>query len=748
MLLRATAWALALSTTALANSARVIRCEAINLALKAAIAANDTSPTVKPSVALECLASVPLDVERDIALMEFLLPYLSFQSTVGYLKKPPKGYLLPPVDIIGGALAIREKVRGRGYKNQYEFVLDIQRMLAATGDGHVSYTPALFGLFSFDRTLNITSVSSDGLELPKIYDVNDILSPGESVSDIQAIDDKPIQEYLAHVASLVTSQDPDAQFNYLFWSIPGQSDVFTSSSWPLPDSHTITFANGSTRVYENKVSIPAAFADISTGEELHEAIEIPPPVSPEQQAEALKIRRRDGEPTEEAPPAETKVPLYPDAVLVQRSGYMSGYFLNESTHPDTAVLVATAFIPTNETVLEPSAIPEYRATRKFLSEFFALCTKNGRTKLIIDLSANGGGLLMQGYELYRNLFPDAKAYSGSRYRAHAAINIMGAAVYNTPDDEKAVLSGFYLNPSTSKRYPDWSSFYGPVSFPEDRETNLFVYDFSDPKNDVDPTTNTPFFIAGFDPEYKPTQPFKAGDITILTDGKCGSTCTIFTALMVHEQKVRTIALGGRPLSAPMQAVGGVKGSLVQTFKDIQALWNAVITQYKPSIPSNLLPGLPTNGTPPLMPIDLSKQQVNYRNAHLEKDPNGPPTHFLYEAANCRRFYKASYLTDITTLWNDIADVAWKGAKCVSGSTPNSDSKISNSVVEWSDNLKVFSQVSIYDGPGSQTNQEWLALAAKNVSGTAEGLSNGVGRVGTGGLMGLSVAAVVAIFGLL
>ncbi|KAK4455372.1 hypothetical protein QBC34DRAFT_460296 [Podospora aff. communis PSN243] len=765
MLLRATTWALALSATASANYAHVIRrqdppatpsaaptesaapidpnakgCAAVHLAYNAA--AEGTEPSVKPSVALECLMSVPLDLERDIALIEWLLPYLSYQSTVGYLKKPPKGYLLPPVDIIGGALAIREKLRNKGYSLQYEFVLDIQRMLAATGDSHVTYSPALVSAISWRRTLNITSVSPDGLELPKIYDVNDVTSPGGSISDIESIDDKPIQEFLATAASMKSSQDPDAQFNELFWSVPGPNGVgFLQSFMPLPDAHTAKFSNGSTRVYENKAVIMVNFSAITSGEELHNVVEIPPDTPPAQ----AKNRRQDTETTVEVPPAVTQVPYYPAAVAVHYNGYMAGYFLNETTHPDTAVLAATDFIPQGERDITDKlgAIPEYLNTRKFLAEFFEACKNNGRTKLIIDLSANGGGLVVQGFEMYRTLFPNAKTWTGSRFRANAALNILGAATYGKPDEE-TVMSGLYLNPSTSQRYSDWGALYGPASFPEDKVSNLLGNDFSKPEKDE--TSGTTFLIAGSDPAYPLSQPFKAEDITILTDGKCASTCTVFVSLMVHEQKVRTIALGGRPLAQPMQALGGVKGCLVISFQTIYSVWNDIISRLKPSIPANLLPGLPTNATPPLMPIDM-KANLNYRNAHLEKDPNGPPTHFLYEAANCRRFYKSSYLNDITTLWDDIAEVAWKGGKCAPGSTPDPEGKISDAVIPFSDNLKVFSQVSIYDGPGSQTNQEWLALAGKNMTGTTEGLSNGVGRV-SGGVMGVAVAVVVAFVGLL
>jgi hypothetical protein len=77
-----------------------------------------------------------------------------------------------------------------------------------------------------------------------------------------------------------------------------------------------------------------------------------------------------------------------------------------------------------------------------------------------------------------------------------------------------------------------------------------------------------------------------------------------------------------------------------------------------------------------------------------------------------------------------------------GSTPEGkDGEISDEVVKWKDelNAKALSGVGVHDGPGGQTIQEWLALAGKSMTGTTEGLSNGVGRLGAGGMMGVVVA---------
>ena len=58
-----------------------------------------------------------------------LLPWASWHSTIGYLKNPPEGYLVPGIDIIGGMQEIRQKLRDGGYTNQYEFTRDVRAIV-------------------------------------------------------------------------------------------------------------------------------------------------------------------------------------------------------------------------------------------------------------------------------------------------------------------------------------------------------------------------------------------------------------------------------------------------------------------------------------------------------------------------------------------------------------------------------------------------------------------------------------------
>jgi hypothetical protein len=85
---------------------------------------------VPPSVAIECYKSVAVDKERDLALIDYLRPYVSFHSTIPLLANPPETYLIPGVDIWGGFDAIEQKLQTDGYANQYEVMNDLRSIVS------------------------------------------------------------------------------------------------------------------------------------------------------------------------------------------------------------------------------------------------------------------------------------------------------------------------------------------------------------------------------------------------------------------------------------------------------------------------------------------------------------------------------------------------------------------------------------------------------------------------------------------
>lgn len=62
--------------------------------------------------------------------------------------------------------------------------------------------------------------------------------------------------------------------------------------------------------------------------------------------------------------------------------------------------------------------------------------------------------------------------------------------------------------------------------------------------------------------------------------------------------------------------------------------------------------------------------VNLKDNLRQNDASGVPLEFMYEAADCRMWFTAPMITDVTELWKGVADRMFKNgtSMCVGGST--------------------------------------------------------------------------------
>ena len=74
----------------------------------------------------------------------------------------------------------------------------------------------------------------------------------------------------------------------------------------------------------------------------------------------------------------------------------------------------------------------------------------------------------------------------------------------------------------------------------------------------------------------PPAVFEPENIVLLTDGTCGSTCTLFSYFMIFQMNVRATTLGGRPQIGPIQSVAGVEGAQIFYYQDLNEAANALI----------------------------------------------------------------------------------------------------------------------------------------------------------------------------
>ncbi len=107
-------------------------------------------------------------------------------------------------------------------------------------------------------------------------------------------------------------------------------------------------------------------------------------------------------------------------MIRQTTNLIGGYYLEGSiAYEDIAVLSVPSFVGLGD--IEASF---QRVGLQFLQESKAA----GKTNLIVDVSANGGGTILQGYNLFTELFPHLIPYGATRFSAHEAFDIIGTEV--------------------------------------------------------------------------------------------------------------------------------------------------------------------------------------------------------------------------------------------------------------------------------------------------------------------------------
>lgn len=117
---------------------------------------------------------MPFNPAVGTRFIKYLNDTIQFQSTLEYLKQPPPGYQQPAVDLVAGLNDIQNTINLDGFANQYQFEAAVQSLLFSAHDAHVGLDAGLLSSFKFGLSHGLSSVSVDGIELPKIYLTDDI----------------------------------------------------------------------------------------------------------------------------------------------------------------------------------------------------------------------------------------------------------------------------------------------------------------------------------------------------------------------------------------------------------------------------------------------------------------------------------------------------------------------------------------------------------------------------------------------
>ncbi|CAG8953320.1 hypothetical protein HYFRA_00003528 [Hymenoscyphus fraxineus] len=642
-------------------------------------------PTVPAKTAYDCLNSVPLNPQAATDLVNAILPYIEWQSDIAYLKDPPTSYKMPAIDLWQSFNDILQGIKNGEFANEYEFQVKLFSTFNLAHDGHFRFAPDLMSKIQFRRRVQLVSVSRDGVELPRIYvkgkfhiqslplQSNDIASllknATTSVSPITKINSEDAVQYLENLSQLGFLQDPDALYNTMFYELAmdAQYDKLRYSGYFAGSGRggmiyagtetSIEFSNGTERTYENYAEIYGNWKGVVDGPSAYDKFCTGPKAYDPADDEDFVIGRDTG-----------YAHGYPVPKGISSDKQISGYFLDDDpAFADVAVLSILSF--------EPYFPAEFQSViEKFISDARAA----GKTKVVIDLSGNGGGIILNGYDAFRQFFPSIVQDGFSRFREHDAFNIMSKQISNftagmsleTASTSQIVASQsvldyrFDLN-QTNQNFLTYDDKFSPHTFQGDEFTSLLRWNLTDPLLTTSTQWGLGMSISGYGSRQNFEQPFAAEDIVMVYDGYCASTCSIFSEMMRTQGGVKSIAMGGRPNRSPIQAIGGTKGSNNYPFSYILSLANIALqsaSQEERMAWKSVteLSNLPMNRS--------TDSSINVRDMILRDNlEDGTPAQFLYEEADCRLFYTPDMIRDPKAIWKAAARAAWGDENCVAGS---------------------------------------------------------------------------------
>ncbi|KAK0290485.1 hypothetical protein LTR35_002429 [Friedmanniomyces endolithicus] len=654
-------------------------------ALLGALASHNVS-MFDADLAMACLQSVPVDVTGDIDLIDGMKVLFQFQGTLPYLKDPPPGYLYPAVDIMASLDAIQADVKAGIYTSEYDVQMDLYNLVVSAYDFHFVWIPDLVDVFKWRRRGALLSLSSDGLILPDVYDSLDVMALAASNSSdyrpspIALINGVGVESWLNEFAAANPwDHDPDANYNSVVTNVPLLSYVrggiegrgaFASGSVYQGNDTLLTFANGTERHMYNYAKTSCDLSGVTDGASFFQRCTTP--------LTSFSPTRNGSHPFK--PPATlensyTPVPTnlglppplyYPTPVTIASDRSIAGYFPPDQ--PDLVVVSCTDLSPRDDIEFQ-----------NVFRSILATANAAGKSKLIMDIRGNGGGLVADGYDWFTQLFPGQIPYGGTNLAAFGLANAMGQVVTSAMADGDRPPQG--LGPLKDydvmadltivlSQYDTWSDFYGPVTTHGGNFTNV-------KRNNLSDINSLGMPVYGFGNDTKPQpQTFDPDDIVILSDALCGSTCAVFAEMMKTQAGIHAITVGGRKQYGPMQWVGGSKGANVQTLADLGKFAFEIPAIATPAQSTLFEPYADSRSSVLHALSRLSEPyagRVNFENNIREGDDSVTPLQFVYEAADCRFFYTADMILDQSLVWKRTYDLKWGNGTCVQGSTGDSSS---------------------------------------------------------------------------
>ena len=332
------------------------------------------------------------------------------------------------------------------------------------------------------------------------------------VTKINGIDANTYVQDFAYTAAF--NQDADAAYNTMFYKKAfeaggiGNGYFFINGRvrYIYPGANTtFTFENGTTIILDNVAHVKGDFGSVTDGPSFYESFCNIYPVPT---------------PPHTAPTNETTVnaPGYPSPVIITNDTIVSGYFLDGEGFDDVAVLSMLAF--------ESESTVEFQSV---VQDFIADALAAGKKKMVVDLSANGGGFILQGYDTFRQFFPQIVQKDYTRFRENEYLLTLAQvysdaipADYNPETASEQIITDFetfynyrYDYNLTEQSFATFDDKFDPHVFKGDNFTNIVRWNLNDPLTTSNATYGFGTDITGYGSRKNFTQPFAAENIILV-----------------------------------------------------------------------------------------------------------------------------------------------------------------------------------------------------------------------------------------
>ncbi|ORZ26905.1 hypothetical protein BCR41DRAFT_383968 [Lobosporangium transversale] len=583
--------------------------------------------TFKPEVAEKILTSVESAIGNFYAFID------NAKEAHGAPFKTPR------VDL----LAELKKIRRTKWKNDYDFNMALTYLTFSANDGHLAYRSDCYHTAKFLQPISLYAPVVNDVQNIRVFFADDTQEgvPKTALTDciVTEIDGVPalkaVQDFADRTSAI--SKDPGVRLNDALASTSWYNEWLISpggfaSRWEVPKKNSMDYTIQCASGAPQKLTVPwivkpadafefHTFRDTKT----YWDVQCAAPLSPYNN----RLSRTANNATTQG--LNYRVNEVPATTLFRERGriQLPGGGKNGRVGPiqviskakEILLTATTAFYRINKSnacvaVIASEEAAYYKFDPSDYLQFIEGLEKlrdGGCKKLILDMTNNGGGSVDFAYFINQVFFPKAKPYFVEDLRSNKYVQGAAKIAVKQSNPRSVFDARGYVSMATNKVYTDDSMFTKGVNMKRGGVTQTYSQ-----KN---------YFEYGwpFMPMAKNrTLPWKASDMAIVTNGFCGSACTMIATRFNIVHKVKTYAVGGvhkRPLSY-FSFPGGFVMDNESLTNDIKQL------NYKAKGgPSNLVTKSTLNvAVGEIYATETSKVPLEYdtkyfpANVHLDQDP--------------------------------------------------------------------------------------------------------------------------------